>query len=1265
MRYTREMRLHQRYPSQVMASVSTAAGDYLSCIIRNYCNGGLFIELMADNHPWSGQPGDAVRRGELIEVEFRPPSESQGAVRARTRVVRVEGTGIGLSFLGPEADSAQAVDALRRHAEDARVSVTPRPTHATRRDRDRLRRLLDKFLDQFRDALAERAPAIFRRAERELFDAWAREPNSGLGERYHRARAVVRAQSLQIETDWLRALGERVKGLAQSATQTWGKDFTDASGYAELELVDEASFEQWVVVSGRIAKAQAQLQAPLYELEQRLSCLSDSPLEKDKNPIGPASVFWSLKQAMDPYGFEIEAERTLLTGAADAVTDLLKEIYGRLNAELTAEGILPDVKPRRVVTAGDQGPIRNPRKAPPHRERRETTIQMLQNVLEAGSAGGHRTRAPRPRGGQTVDLGQVLQALSDLQPTRNRPLPVEVQSALSAHAAPDQRPSVLSEEVERALSVTERLIELFRADESVGCSILTPSFERMEVPLAKVAIEHPNFLGDPQHPAVQVVNELGRLALSLSSDRGDAQYSSAITDFLQHVAEELARDGGPAVAAFDRAKGAIAPYVAEYNDLFERNLLRVREGCEGKERLRQARRTVRRMLEKAAPPGPVPRVANELLSLGWTSAMILKRLDRSLGSDALSEYAETFKTLIGLLSGPATEGSAPPPDSCIQVVGRIRRGLSEVPFDSIRQRALIDLLEKAFSGSSETLRRIALDRVPLSISVDDTDPGAARTLVLDAEQVGALEAWAPLIGTISPGDWLVERRSEGPPRSVCVGCKSADGEWFAFVDGRGFKAFERDLPGFAKDLETGRLSHVEDGRLPLVGRSIQRALRGTYDRVIHQSAHDSLTGLINRRQFEASLERAVQQAQSGLGRYVLLILDIDRFKVVNDVCGHEGGDQLLKEAAHLIASHLPEGASLGRTGDDEFGILLHDCTRDAGYGIAEAQRRAIESMGLRWKDRKFSTSASIGLVAIDARCPSASRALMQADSACFLAKEAGRNLTKVFEASDTEVTRHQRTLQSLPFVEEVIEKGRIALYLQLIEPVFLEEGMHDHYEVLLRILDAEQNPISPDELIRAAERFDRMRALDRWVIEHLFRWLADNAARLSDVGGFSINLSGQSLGDSAMLDLIVERLSVTEFPRDRIAFEITETTMVKDFTAAEAFVNRIKQVGCKLYLDDFGTGMSSYAYLKSFPVDCVKIDGTFIRNVDKDEKDRALVRSITDICHFNDRLVIAEFVETEGILDRLREIGVDFAQGYALGRPFPLTELLRDAAAAS
>ncbi len=1250
-----EKRLYERHTANVPASARVSSAEPIPCVIRDYCNGGLFLELAQPKPSARG----VVRSGDPIYVRFPSPSTPDHAgVRLRADVARVEDTGFGVAFRRGDTEVPAAVAALRRLARDQQDPPLPPPA---RHAQDAIRRhsLLERSLAMFRAKLKSNAARLLTRTQQVLFEAAAQSSDPRAGQDYFRASELMRAQAGLIEAAWMDALaGPAATGARVQRAPVGKSEVVDAG----LELVDKARFDRWVILAGLASRMDASLHLELFPLAQRLSYLTGAAVTKDANPIGPGAAIWSLSKALDSVGLDIEAQRTVLRGLEDDLRAVLRSAYEAVNRELRHAGVLPDIERRPSGIArpdSDNTQIRRSTRP----ERQTGVVGVLGKVLSFLSKPPHpgETGTEPPPGKAGVRMppygrGQVLEALSHLQATRKLSLPDEVQATLGRQEGQEGGAGSLPEDIRGVLAGSEQLIEFLKSDERVD-GLVAPALERIEIPLAKVAVEHPDFVRDPKHPAVEVVNDLGRLALALSAEPADARRSSEVNALISRVSESLVQDARPGLSAFADARDTLAPYVREYQQLFAHNVERVTAVSQGQERLDQAKRAVRGALAEIIGQEPVPSGANALLQLGWAALLTLTWLDHGPESDTWSQYLGAIEALIRLL-GPQPDASSPNAGAGPALLEVLERGLSLVPYDPVRQQALMERLRSALRGDADLLRQLSREQQPAQLDVLKLTHSPEQSIPPSPEQEKTLASWMPVIRSISVGDWLVERRSRDLSRPINLAWTSARGDRFVFVDGRGFRALERTLTDLASNLESGQLSVLEDGRLPLVERAVQRVLRRSYEEVVYDSAHDSLTGLMNRRTFERHIDETVQQARREHGRNVLLILDLDRFKLINDLSGHEGGDRLLKDVAGVIRAYLTGESVIARTGDDEFGILLRDCTRDAGYQVAETQRRAVENMDFRLEGQRFRITISIGLVDIDERTESASRVLMQADAACFLAKEAGRNLTKVFEVSDSEVQRHQGTLQQLPLVEEAVQEGRITLYLQLIQPVFFDEGLLDHYEVLLRVLDKNGLALSPEAFILAAEQFDRMRSLDRWVIEHVFRWIDDHTGLLEQVGGFSINLSGQSLGDDAMLQLIMGHIERTPLPPEKLAFEITETAMVRHLSAAQAFVQRIKGAGCKLYLDDFGTGMSSYSYLKNFPVDCVKIDGSFVRNIAADEKDFALVKSITEIAHFGNRLVIAEHVETEAILVRLREIGVDFAQGYAIGRPFPLSRLL-------
>jgi diguanylate cyclase (GGDEF)-like protein/PAS domain S-box-containing protein len=433
-------------------------------------------------------------------------------------------------------------------------------------------------------------------------------------------------------------------------------------------------------------------------------------------------------------------------------------------------------------------------------------------------------------------------------------------------------------------------------------------------------------------------------------------------------------------------------------------------------------------------------------------------------------------------------------------------------------------------------------------------------------------------------------------------------------------------------------------------------LRGMEREMIYLASHDALTGLINRREFEARLKRAIRGARAERRHHVLLYLDLDEFKVVNDTCGHLVGDEMLKQITALLRSRVRRSDILARLGGDEFGVLLEDCPPDQARQIAEEMRRTVREFRFCWRDQIFEVGVSIGLVPINGDSVDLAQVLSAADAACYVAKDSGRNRVHEYEPDDTLVAERYGEMQWIHRIHRAFEDKRFRLFYQLIQPIGGEGAPRDLLcEVFIRMLDGNGKIIEPGAFIVAAERYHLIGSLDRWVVKTAFSALAEAQKReWSRPVLFAINLSGQSLGEENFLSFVVEELEKSGVDSRRICFEITETAAISKLDAAIRFISILKGKGCRFILDDFGSGLSSFAYLRDLQVDFLKIDGEFVQNMMEDRVKRAMVESINQIGHVMGLQTIAEWVENRQTHDALKELGVDYAQGFWLCRPQPL-----------
>ena len=425
----------------------------------------------------------------------------------------------------------------------------------------------------------------------------------------------------------------------------------------------------------------------------------------------------------------------------------------------------------------------------------------------------------------------------------------------------------------------------------------------------------------------------------------------------------------------------------------------------------------------------------------------------------------------------------------------------------------------------------------------------------------------------------------------------------------------------------------------------------------YQASHDALTDLLNRVDFERQLQDALDSARKDHSQHALCYLDLDQFKIVNDTCGHVAGDELLRQVASVLRSALRDSDVLARLGGDEFGILLKNCDPDYGPSIAEFLCKAIKDHRFLWNEHSFEIGVSIGLVAITEDSQSVSEVLSTADVACYTAKDKGRNQAHLYQPNDGELQKRRGEMEWVSRIRRAIDEDRFCLYCQPIVPLNAASGFDMHREVLIRLRDEQGQMVPPMAFIPAAERYGLMPEVDRWVIRNSFKLLSEE--RSSNASWIcTINLSGQSLGDRDFLDFILGQLEQSRVRPDRICFEITETAAVANLVKASQFISALKYRGCLFALDDFGSGLSSFAYLKNLKVDYLKIDGSFVKDMMSDRMDFAMVEAINQIGHIMGIQTIAEFVENNAILEALRMMGVDFAQGYGVAKPGPMEDVI-------
>ncbi|MEE4278038.1 MAG: DUF1631 family protein [Halieaceae bacterium] len=777
---------------------------------------------------------------------------------------------------------------------------------------------------------------------------------------------------------------------------------------------------------------------------------------------------------------------------------------------------------------------------------------------------------------------------------------------------------------------------------------MAPTLARLRVPLARLSLQEPRFFAQPEHPAHQVLDKLSMLAgADKSSNRALQNKLATIVDAIAHD-----YDGGSEV--FARARGELDKLLSQQGRVLERNIERVVKGLEGQERLARAQRRVEELVTQQIDPESTPRALLELLEGGWRSAMVQLALREGEDSGAWKEEAALLEQLLSDLKQREDGALA----------------TEELREMQLRLRALNKRLNASNPGSVShenplrELSRVLSGEIPLQTSAYSSPlPASGLPDSERVEQLPRLRRWLERVKALEPGARLRYVNKEGQRRRMRLVWVSDDRDRFAFVNERGQKVAELTAVQLARQLSRGAQPPTRVDNMSVLHQSMYETLEQAQKTLSFERNRDRVTKLINADSLVNQLRRTLRHAHAHDSEHAYLALDIDNFALVNDVFDETSGDEVLAAFGQLLGQLHDQRALSARMREDEFGILLTYSALGDARRVADKIRGDIAESGLTVAGESVSFTVSIGIAPILRSTASPQQVLEQSRSALQIAKDQGRDQVVVYDVDQEEIHRYQRErANSRQLLDEAMDTDRLVLRAQPLVQTAVDgsEQASHHYEVLLALRDDDGELQSPQDFIRSAERFGFVTLVDRWVVRQTFAWISKLVDRQKQVPQLAINLSGTSITDNEFLEYILEQISEYGVGTSRLCFEITETGAIDNLAKAADFVRTLKNIGCLFSLDDFGTGLASHKYLKELPVDYVKIDGTFISDIHNNSTDYAMAKSINDLAHFLGQKTIAECVETLEIVPSLREIGVDYLQGWGVGMPRELDEIFEE-----
>lgn len=1284
-----DRRREARTPVVQDALVRFRNGKSWVCTIRDFCSAGMFIK--GDAGSLRKSMGDVDEVGSL-EIHFTG-SDAKGrsrhfqltgkAVRRLDDAVGVHfTTGIDKEILAALATRAVVDKSVRR---DERNSAPSMGEGGQTFDSAKGRKLAIACSKAAEAAMGNLADEFFALFDEELDGCEQRALTMLERESFVVAKRALSRANNEIRSrfvGWIVELLREQKvpsgpAMSDSAmpaqaeavavTPVKGSRFGTASS---LTLVEKEEFEQWLVVAESVSYIEQKLQDEILILRAWLEKLQPAWKNKDANPVCPAVVARSLKQALMPLQLREEVIRVAFGCFARIAQSRLGAFYDKLISSLEETGLFPNMesvindqlRSQGAVGSGAQRQDADDARFHDGSQRSNAATSSVGRILQLGRD-AHQPDNVEPHAG--VDVESILKLLATLQNkatiSGGQLADVDLKTLLIQELSAARGSAVqLPARTEASLDAVDFFVESVQEDEVLSRS-LRNLVRRLEITLGKEILRNQESNAEELllHPALQILHQLEGV------DGGDndlKENRSVVGDQVTTILTRLMNDWDGNTHAFEDAVQQMTPLADRQKKIYARNVERVISGCEGRARLRRARQVVLRCFVKLLDGHEVPSLLIQIIDPSWRNLLVNTALRQGVRSIEWKQQLQVLQRLVHRLDPQTRDKYVNTTDdgSAEVLVRCLADGL--VSIGANPDAALLDRLRVLLVGGFDQDQLVRIE------------PGQLAHLFGWEDSIQSHDPMPPSRDDRERARWLDNlRRSRVLQAGTSVKFVASDdstqiailawvdsaGEHFVFVNQRGLQSHELSLGELTDALHSGTMTILDGYDAPLVDRVSDRMVHRAHTHITADVQQDELTQIANRKAHERSVDKALDLARQSDSRHCVMQIDLDRFRMFNSAVGFEGGDQLLKRIARLMEESI-EGldASIARIGADEFGVVLRDTDITQGLILADTILAAVREITISWKGQQIGVTATIGVLGIDRGTEDTRHVLNNLAAACRRGKELGGDRACSYTEDDEAIRAEREVMQLASQIERHLADGRVRLNVQLIAPAHGNLQLLLHHEVLITFTDDEGNTGSPMKFIEAAERYSKMPLVDRFVVSGVLDWMGKHPEALDGTSGFAINLSGQSMIQEDFLSFVLDHFEKSGASPQKVCFEITETAAIGNMFRATEFMQKLKVMGCRFSLDDFGSGMSSYGYLRKLPVDYLKIDGSFVKNMATDEGDRAVVRSINEIAHFLGKKTVAEYVHDDATRQLACEIGVDYLQGWAIEKPKPIDRLL-------
>lgn len=1294
-----EKRKSPRQKVSIEAILNMGDGEGYTCHIENFSQDGMF--LIFDDKRLGLEISDKIESLEAIaSITFKASTKY---VSVDAVIVHQQDMGMGVKFLRRDSTYLSAL----KEAAERSGSNQKKPDGTMARGTGNLEaakksNLIKQTNSRVKHFLEDKFPEYFQALEKELLGEAEKQASDAAQHQYFDALSGYKKYSKNIVEKVISILTSDASDVATGRFSEEVKNKKNEKPDSALSLVEKEEFEDWLIVKVATSRAELQFREELIELQLRMdTAFSDGSKKRTYNPYAPAALCQAYYRSIRNIKLTQKVERLVFKLFQESVLSNLGGLYKSINKLFIDADVLPDVDVARYLAsqaknknkeqpkektadqqlspseaaakqkaelkadtsnysahqvlaqAGGIGPVQTPLQQVQAGLARAKTAYSTASKLWQMHSGVEGNDGAAIRKPAHVELPkdvvhQIGQAISSVKhQLQSGQVTLDTPGSLKHHLAqavgPDSR---IGEGHYETADMIESLFDNIIENERIEDS-LRSDLRKLEIPLLEILLTDPTLFTAEYHPLRQAVNYL-----ALLSDRGSINIS-ANGPVLRECIDMIVQSNAQDTQGVEQALSKLSTLVEKEKKYIERNLSRVTEACEGQQKVKDANGIIEKELRRRFQDQDVPKFILELVEFGWRELMRLCYFREGIDSRAWEMTLIVLdQLLLRLVPGAYDESKVLFRSE--ELYKLIQKGLSKVPNASAPRVKVLENLDRALVHGD-------VDKIDLASYVPPE--GLAESESKKFKRLGlkdndkSIQRWMKRAKSLKEGQWLeFDARAERSQLNQ-LAWVSDQCDRFVFVNHHGMKVLDVPLEELAMKLRDGDVIVLSDANVTAVEKGLDALVQKIYDQLAFESAHDQLTGLKTRKEFERCLAQSVARSKRHNTIYVLLFIDILQFKVINNTCGYEVGDSFLRDIASRIKSVVFDSAEIGRIGGNEFAVLLEVESEQKGYLIASELKGAIEEKRFTSGDQSFVITAVVSMVAFDSRNNHVMELLRSVESAAEICKKSGQKEIQVVRPGDERMEERDEVMSWVARINRALDEENLKVRCQMIAPIIDVETTLPHFEVLLTVVDENGEHLPPADFIKAAEEYSRMGSVDRWVIDSVLKWIVSNNEIMHRVGGFSINLSGHSLNDETFLDFLFEALVRHEVPRQKLIFEITETTAVANLEDAADFINEMRGIGCRFSLDDFGAGQSSYAYLKRLPVDFIKIDGAFVRNITEDDVDYALVKSITEMGHFLNKKIVAEFVSSEEILEVVKDIGVDYVQGFYLGKPVMIEDL--------